>query len=93
MGERLMNGFNQLCKELSIDGYAAGLPPGSFIKLNYKDNDYNTKFEHIFHRELYRNGIFANVKWFISYSHKEKDIDETLEKTRIALKSTLEYVH
>jgi glutamate-1-semialdehyde 2,1-aminomutase len=93
MGERLMSGFNQICKELSVEGHAVGLPPGSFIKFGYKDSEYNSKLDFIFHRELYRNGIFANIKWFISYSHKEKDIDETLDKTKIALKRTLNYAN
>jgi hypothetical protein len=86
-----MNGFNQICKELNVEGYAAGIPEGNHIKFTYKDNDFNLKLDNIFNRELYRNGIFANWRWMLSYSHKEKDIDETLDKTRKSLKDALEY--
>ena len=86
MGKILMAGFDEICKDLGVEACAAGLPPSSFLKFNYKDENYNTKINDIFFRELFRNGIFANPRWFICYSHKEKDIYETLEKVRIALK-------
>jgi glutamate-1-semialdehyde aminotransferase len=90
MGERLMNGLNHICKELSIEGHAAGIPEGHHLKFTYKDPEFNTKLDFLFNRELYRNGIFTNWRWMLSYSHKEKDIDETLEKSRKALKDTLD---
>jgi glutamate-1-semialdehyde 2,1-aminomutase len=85
MGERLMEGFNEIARDLSLEASAAGLPPASFLKINTPDEAYNNRLEYIWHRELYREGIFANLRWFISYSHKEKDIEEALEKAKRAL--------
>jgi len=90
MGKRLMNGFNMIAKELSVEACAAGLPPAPFLKFNTSDRDYNARLEYLWFRELYREGIFANPRWFISYSHKAADIDEALDKTRVALKRALQ---
>jgi glutamate-1-semialdehyde aminotransferase len=90
MGRRLMDGFNLIAKELSIAAYAAGLPPAPFLKFNTSDSDYNARIEYLWFRELFREGIFVILRWFISYSHKLSDIDETIDKARNALKRALD---
>ncbi len=90
MGERLMQGFNQIAKDLGIEGYAAGLPPSSFLKFNTPDAAYNQRLEYLWFRELFREGIFVILRWFISYSHKQTDIDLTLEKAKRALQRALD---
>jgi glutamate-1-semialdehyde aminotransferase len=90
MGKRLMDGFNMLAKELGIEGQAAGLPPAPFLKFNTSDSVYNARLEYLWFRELFREGIFVILRWFISYSHKQTDIDETIDKARKALKRALE---
>jgi glutamate-1-semialdehyde aminotransferase len=90
MGRRLMDGFNLIVKDLGLEGFAAGLPPGPFLKFVSNQRGYHERLEFLWHRELYREGIFGNARWFISYSHKESDIDEALEKARRALRRALE---
>ena len=90
MGERLMQGFNVIAKDLGIEGYAAGLPPSSFLKFNTPDAAYNQRLEYLWFRELFREGIFVILRWFISYSHKQADIDLTLEKAKRALQRALD---
>ena len=90
MGERLMQGFNQIAKDLGVEGYAAGLPPSSFLKFNTPDAAYNQRLEYLWFRELFREGIFVILRWFISYSHKQADIDLTLEKAKRALQRALD---
>ncbi|MEW6510945.1 MAG: aminotransferase class III-fold pyridoxal phosphate-dependent enzyme [Bacteroidota bacterium] len=90
MGERLMAGFDMMVKDLGVEGHAAGLPAAPFLKFVHRDPDYHARLEFLWHRELYREGIFANPRWFISYSHKPADIDEALEKSRRALQRALE---
>ena len=90
MGKRLMAGFEAMAKELSVAGHAAGLPPAPFLKFDSTDPGYHARLEYLWHRELYREGIFINPRWFISYSHKETDIDEALEKARAALRRALD---
>jgi glutamate-1-semialdehyde aminotransferase len=90
MGTRLMEGMNKIAKEVGVEGHAAGLPPAPFLKFDHPDPNYHPRLEFLFHRELYREGIFASPRWFISYSHKASDIDEALEKACRALRRALE---
>ena len=90
MGRRLMEGFDRMARELGVAGHAAGLPPASWLKFEHADPGYPARLEYLWHRELYGEGIFINPRWFISYSHKAADIDETLEKARRALRRALD---
>jgi glutamate-1-semialdehyde 2,1-aminomutase len=90
MGERLMKGFDEIARDLSLEAFAAGIPVAPFLKIDTPDADYNARLEYVWHRELYREGIFANLRWFISYSHKEKDIDEAIAKAGPALRRALD---
>lgn len=90
MGRRLMDGFNRLAAEFSIEAYAAGLAPASYLKFNTPDKGYNERLEYLWFRELLREGVFVILRWFICYSHRPSDIDEALEKARKALKRSLD---
>ncbi|MEX1139540.1 MAG: aminotransferase class III-fold pyridoxal phosphate-dependent enzyme [Bacteroidota bacterium] len=90
MGKRLMDGFNAIAKELGVEGYAAGLPVSSYLKFNTSDPLYNSRLEYLWFRELFREGIFVILRWFICYSHQEADIDLTIERARKALKRALD---
>jgi glutamate-1-semialdehyde aminotransferase len=65
------------------------LPPAPFLKFNTPDRDYNARLEYLWFRELFREGIFVILRWFICYSHKQADIDDALDKARVALKRAL----
>lgn len=90
MGERLMVGFNRIAREVGIEGRAAGLPVAPFLKFISADPTFHGRLEYLWHRELYREGIFINPRWFISYSHKAADIDEALDKAGRALRRAVE---
>jgi glutamate-1-semialdehyde aminotransferase len=90
MGRRLMDGFNVIAKELGVEGAAAGLPPSSYLKFKTPDQAFNDRLEYLWFRELFREGVFVILRWFISYSHKESDIDLTLERAKRALKRALD---
>jgi glutamate-1-semialdehyde aminotransferase len=90
MGRRLMDGFNRIAAECGVEAVAAGLPVASYLKFNTPDKAYNERLEYLWFRELFRDGVFVILRWFICYSHKPSDIDESLEKARRALKRALE---
>jgi glutamate-1-semialdehyde aminotransferase len=92
MGRRLMRGLDSIAEELGIEAKALGLPPGSYVEFQTSSEALNRRLDFVFKRELYGEGVFANVLWFISYAHKENDIDETLEKSRKAMRRTLEII-
>lgn len=85
MGRRLMDGFAVIARDLGIEAHPAGLPPAPFLKFVHADPTYHARLEFLWHRELYREGLFMNPRWLISYSHKAADIDEALDKARRAL--------
>jgi hypothetical protein len=85
-----MEGFDAMSRDLNVEARAVGLPVAPFLKFLHKDPGYHARLEFLWHRELYREGLFVNPRWFISYSHKAADIDEALEKARRALRRALE---
>lgn len=90
MGERLMAGFNRIAREVGVEGRAVGMPVAPFLKFISSDPTFHSRLEFLWHRELYREGIFINPRWFISYSHKAADIDEAVEKAGRALRRAVE---
>ncbi len=89
MGKRLMGGFNAMVREVGVSGHAGGLPPASFLKFDGPDPAFHARLEFLWHRELYREGVFASPRWFLSYSHKEQHIDEALARAKRALQRAL----
>lgn len=89
MGKRLRDGFAEIIKETGVRAHAGGLDPAPFIKFDYDSEETNQQWQNRLFSQLYANGIFANHRWFISYSHQPADIDETLDKTRAALRAIL----
>jgi len=90
MGTLLMAEFDAMAREIGVEGKAMGLPVGSWLKFTTPDEDFNQRLAYLWARELYREGIFANTRWFISYSHKAADIQEAVAKARTALRRALE---
>jgi glutamate-1-semialdehyde 2,1-aminomutase len=87
MGTRLMAGFESITKQVGIEAKPCGLPVAPYLKFTGSDPGYHARMEFLWQRELYREGIFGNQRWFISYSHKPADIDEAIEKAGRALRS------
>jgi len=85
-----MDGFARIAHDLSVEAYPSGLPVAPFLKFQHTDPTYHDRLEYLWHRELYREGVFANLRWFISYSHGPHDIDEALDRARRALQRALE---
>jgi glutamate-1-semialdehyde 2,1-aminomutase len=90
MGRRLKDGFNRIAAECGVEAHAAGLPPASYLKFSTPDKAYNERIEYLWFRELFREGVFVVLRWFVCYSHKAADIDETLVKAKTALKRALD---
>ena len=89
MGKRLRNGFAEIIEETGSPAHAGGLDPAPFIEFDLSDEDENSKWKNKLFSRLFKKGIFANDRWFISYSHQPSDIDETLDKTREAFREII----
>ena len=89
MGKRLRNGFAEIIEETGSPAHAGGLDPAPFIEFDLSDEDENSKWKNKLFSRLFKKGIFANDRWFISYSHQPSDIDETLDKMREAFREII----
>lgn len=79
MGERLMDGINKAGQEVGLKVRAVGLAPACKIKFEEKDPKINKSLYRVFSCEMFRNGVFVNDLMFITFAHKEKDIDSTIK--------------
>ncbi len=89
MGKRLMAGFSEIAKRVGVEVKVGGFPVASYCLFNYPDSQKNRKLQVELNRELLKEHVFVYDRWFISFSHKEADIDETLGKFERALKRCL----
>jgi len=85
--QKLMDGVNKIAEELGIRNnfYFEGFPG----RLNFVAKDENEKvsyeFRTLFIQEMLKRGIL--IPWITnSYSHKQKELETTLEATRKTLK-------
>ncbi len=86
LGQRLRDGFDQIFDEFGYPAQTLGLAPAVTIKFQGEESVQDARRINLFN-ELYKRGIFANKEWFITFSHQEQDIDETLDKLRESVRS------
>ena len=89
MGRRLMDGFTAIAKRVGVEVKIGGFPVASYFLFDYKDSEKNRKLHVELNRELYKERVFVYDRWFMSFSHKEADIDLTLERFERALKKAV----
>lgn len=87
MGTQLVNGMNEIAKELSLQDYfyitGANCSP-NFVVCD-KDQNPSLEYRTVFCQELINNGILMPYI-AVAYEHKQKEIDITLEAVRKAMK-------
>ncbi len=70
----MQDGINRLFKKYEIKATLKGFPVCPFFDFGGKD------YQDHFLKGCYRNGVSLYHVPYINYSHKEKDIQEALEK-------------
>ena len=84
IGQRLIDGLNEICRAHAMEEPEAYPDPvPSMPRFTWKPHtdDFSHPAHKHFFGECYRYGLFFS-SWhvaFVNYSHKQKDIDETLE--------------
>ncbi len=96
MGQRMIDGLNQICRDHGMDGpiaYPDPVPPIFRFSWEPKKGNYcQHPAQQYFYSQCIRYGLYF-VPWhvsFICYSHTERDIDEALEICDIAMALTSE---
>ena len=84
MGDMLKAGFADILTECGLPASAAGVPAAPFIHFESADEQKNLDLHNRLFAKLFENGIFANERWFINFSHQPLDIEQTLEALRRA---------
>jgi glutamate-1-semialdehyde aminotransferase len=94
LGQRLIDGLNVIIAESSVSAlaYAEPLPPMPFFKFTERDPELNLELTRTFYREVLALGCLLHPRhiWFLSAAHTERDVDQTLEASRAALRKTLD---
>lgn len=87
-GRKLQDGYDKLAKEHRVEKYTqcAGYPPSTLTKFIGKTANESLLMKSLVQQELLKKGILWAAYHAISYSHKDKEIDRTLEAFDNALK-------
>lgn len=90
LGQRLIDGLNEIAHELNIPALSYGEPFPSmpFLRFSHPDPETNDSLRAVFYEAMLERGILLHPRhmWFISYAHQAADIDITLEHARTAMK-------
>lgn len=92
MGQRLKDGLDKITIETGVEAKSIGIAPMPFVEFTSKDPIQNEIAKETFYTETAKRGVFfaPNHLWYVSFAHKEEDIDETLEIAREAFKMAVE---
>jgi glutamate-1-semialdehyde 2,1-aminomutase/spore coat polysaccharide biosynthesis protein SpsF len=86
-GKKLQDGYNRLAKEHGLEKHTqcVGYPPSTLVKFVGKTPDESLLMKSLVQQELLKRGILWAAYHAISYSHKDVEINRTLEVFDYAL--------
>jgi glutamate-1-semialdehyde 2,1-aminomutase len=93
MGQRLIDGLNNIVTDHKMDGpIAYGDPVSAMPRFTWEEGKvlFDNPVQNYFFSQCYRYGLFFHP-WhvaFVNYSHTEKDIDQALEICDFAMEKT-----
>jgi len=87
-GKKLQDGYNKLANELELKEYTqcVGYPPSTLAKFHGKTPEESLLMKSLVQQELLKRGILWAAYHAISYSHKDNEINTTLEAFGDALR-------
>ena len=90
MGEVLISGLEKIVKQSGVEAGVVGYAPMPLLKFGYSDQKLNLAMRESFYTEALKRRIFYHPThvWFVSNSHTEEDIRETLEASGQAIEAT-----
>jgi glutamate-1-semialdehyde-2,1-aminomutase len=88
LGERIVRGLKDLLEIYKIEAEIGGLPPMPNFIFKNNDIDKKKKITNTYLSEMIKDGIFMPIEhcFYISYSHSQRDIDDTLNAMERAFK-------
>jgi glutamate-1-semialdehyde aminotransferase len=81
IGQGLLDGLNELAQNVGVEATAVGISPMPFLVFTDADTEVREAARGIFYGETTRRGILfhPNHHWFVSASHTEQDLANTLD--------------
>jgi glutamate-1-semialdehyde 2,1-aminomutase len=81
IGRGLLDGLNELARDVGVEAETVGLPPMPFLVFTYADPEIKETARYVFYKETTRRGILfhPNHHWFVCAAHSEQDLAHTLE--------------
>jgi glutamate-1-semialdehyde 2,1-aminomutase len=96
LGQRLIDGLNELVRELDVPAQAYGEPLSAmpFFRFTYPEPAQGALMTRLFYREVLARGVLLHPRhlWFICGAHTSQHIEETLATCREALLASLQLV-
>jgi glutamate-1-semialdehyde 2,1-aminomutase len=89
MGQRLVDGVNEIFVEAGIPGRLRGCPTCPQLVFDSGDPERNRRFMIALLRGLFERGVSIYHVTYVNFSHQAGDIDETLNRWRDAVASGL----
>ncbi len=75
MGKRIMGGWKEIAEETGMKIKISGIPPLPKFSFEYENA---RELMTLFTQEMLKKGFLARDSVYVSYSHKEKDVDRYL---------------
>jgi len=83
MGKKIMEGWNEIAEEEGLKIRTSGIPPLPKFSFEYENS---RALMTLFTQEMLKNGFLARESVYLSYSHKEKDVDKYLKAVKDVFK-------
>ncbi|MCM8818984.1 MAG: aminotransferase class III-fold pyridoxal phosphate-dependent enzyme [Candidatus Omnitrophica bacterium] len=80
IGQKMWSGVNNLFKQYEVEAELKGFPVCPFFDFK------NPEERNLFFRKCFKNRVILYNVGYVCYSHKEKDINEALEKVEKSIK-------
>lgn len=79
MGKKIMNGWKEISEETGVKINIAGIPPLPKFSFEYENS---RELMTLFTQEMLNNGFLARDSVYLSFSHKEKNVDKYFSTVR-----------
>jgi glutamate-1-semialdehyde aminotransferase len=90
LGRRLIDGLNAIARDcdLPAEAYGEPLPAMPFLRFTHPDRQRNEALSASFYSEVIARGILLHPRhmWFLSAAHTQRDVDQTLDIARAAMR-------
>ncbi len=79
LGQRFVEGMEQIIGKAGVPAECVGLPPMPFIMFRHEDAAVNNEMVTLYMQEMAKRGVFVSTVNYFCTQHSQEDIDRVLE--------------